>query len=169
MSNVAEFEISDSQSLQNETRVARKLIFLVFLVALKYRASRLHFEPSATANEWKLHYEESGVWVEMEPVPLHVPISREIRRMARLGFMNWLRRWSGAWFKVEKTANEGKMRLVVAGEGIDITISLHSPVSGSHEGEAVMLNLPTTTAISVKADQFLQVYEKLVDLEGADL
>src|SRR5438105_301035 len=80
----ASIKIDSHSALSGSVRV-RQLVYLVLLRAIKDRATEVHFEPSAPDGEWKLRYHVAHAWYELVPVPLHVPISKEIRKLAGLG------------------------------------------------------------------------------------
>jgi type IV pilus assembly protein PilB len=63
---------------------ARKLVYLVFLLAIRDKASDIHFEPFE--NEYRMRYRADGRLLEMTPPPRHLAdeIAEHIKSLAKL-------------------------------------------------------------------------------------
>src|SRR5205085_342126 len=98
MSSYAVVEIGGSQAVDHQVP-ARKLVYLMLLLAVADQATEVQLEPSLTDEGWNVRYLVGGICYEMVPVPLEIPISRTIRRMARLGRTDGLLRRFVPWAK----------------------------------------------------------------------
>lgn len=112
----------DSHAALSASAPVRKLVYMVVLLAIKDRATEVQFEPSSLEGVWKIRCMIDGAWYEMVPVPLQLPISQEIRRLAKLGLTHrlWtlLRRFTRGAVEPEV-----RVRLLVAGRAVDLGIT----------------------------------------------
>ena len=90
----------------------RKLLNTIFLLAIKDRASDLHFEPFE--NEFKIRIRADGVLYEMVPPPRHLAnaITTRIKVMADLDIAE------------RRMPQDGRIELSVGGHPIDMRVSI---------------------------------------------
>ena len=90
----------------------RKLINMVMLLAIKDRASDIHFEPFE--DEYKLRYKCDGVMYEMIPPPRHLAnaIATRIKVMANLDIAE------------RRLPQDGRIELNVGGNRVDMRVSI---------------------------------------------
>ena len=135
---------------------ARRLICLVLLLAVKDRATEVRFEPSESEGVWKLRYKVSGVWEELAPPPLILPISAEICRMVA--------KWSGFLWRHRPFASlnnksvriERTLRSIIAGKRLEVMVTVDLGRSGMPG--LVILRLPIESVPAEEAEQILRVY-----------
>ncbi len=103
----------------------RKLLNMVFLLAIKDHASDLHFEPFE--NEFKIRIRADGVLYEMVPPPRHLAfaITTRIKVMADLDIAE------------RRMPQDGRIQLSVGGHPIDMRVS----VLPTMFGESVVLRI----------------------------
>lgn len=104
----------DLESLmeQADTAPVRKLLNMVMLLAIKDRASDIHFEPFE--DEYKLRYRCDGVMYEMVPPPRHLAaaIATRIKVMANLDIAE------------RRLPQDGRIELNVGGNPVDMRVSI---------------------------------------------
>jgi type IV pilus assembly protein PilB len=104
----------DLSSLQEIADAApvRKLINMVFLLAIKDKASDIHFEPFE--DEYKMRYRCDGVLYEMVPPPRHLAmaISSRIKVMSNLDISE------------RRLPQDGRIELNVGGNPVDMRVSI---------------------------------------------
>ncbi len=90
----------------------RKLLNMVMLLAIKDRASDIHFEPFE--DEYKLRYRCDGVMYEMVPPPRHLAaaIATRIKVMANLDIAE------------RRLPQDGRIELNVGGNKVDMRVSI---------------------------------------------
>lgn len=90
----------------------RKLLNMVMLLAIKDRASDIHFEPFE--DEYKLRYKCDGVMYEMIPPPRHLAnaIATRIKVMANLDIAE------------RRLPQDGRIELNVGGNRVDLRVSI---------------------------------------------
>ena len=90
----------------------RKLINMVMLLAIKDRASDIHFEPFE--DEYKLRYKCDGVMYEMVPPPRHLAaaIATRIKVMSNLDIAE------------RRLPQDGRIELNVGGNRVDMRVSI---------------------------------------------
>ncbi len=90
----------------------RKLINMVFLLAIKDRASDIHFEPFE--DEYKMRYRCDGVLYEMVPPPRHLAmaIASRIKVMSNLDIAE------------RRLPQDGRIELNVGGNPVDMRVSI---------------------------------------------
>jgi type IV pilus assembly protein PilB len=96
----------------------RKLLNMVMLLAIKDRASDIHFEPFE--EEYKLRYRCDGVMYEMVPPPRHLAnaISTRIKVMANLDIAE------------RRLPQDGRIELNVGGNRVDMRVSIMPTMFG---------------------------------------
>jgi type IV pilus assembly protein PilB len=114
----------------------RKLLNMVFLLAIKDHASDLHFEPFE--NEFKIRIRADGVLYEMVPPPRHLAfaITTRIKVMADLDIAE------------RRMPQDGRIRLSVGGHPIDLRVS----VLPTMFGESVVLRILDRSVIMLDLD-----------------
>lgn len=104
----------DLESLMEmqEAAPVRKLLNMVMLLAIKDRASDIHFEPFE--EEYKLRYRCDGVMYEMVPPPRHLAmaISSRIKVMSNLDIAE------------RRLPQDGRIELNVGGNQVDMRVSI---------------------------------------------
>src|SRR5205807_2529629 len=95
-----------------EAAPVRKLINMVFLLAIKDKASDIHFEPFE--DEYKMRYRCDGVLYEMVPPPRHLAtaISSRIKVMSNLDIAE------------RRMPQDGRIELNVGGNRVDMRVSI---------------------------------------------
>ena len=104
----------DLENLMEEADAApvRKLLNMVMLLAIKDRASDIHFEPFE--DEFKMRYRCDGVMYEMVPPPRHLAnaISTRIKVMSNLDIAE------------RRLPQDGRIELNVGGNTVDLRVSI---------------------------------------------
>ncbi|HEX3315390.1 MAG TPA: ATPase, T2SS/T4P/T4SS family [Gemmataceae bacterium] len=102
----------DSLMEMQDAAPVRKLLNMVMLLAIKDRASDIHFEPFE--EEYKLRYRCDGVMYEMIPPPRHLAaaISTRIKVMANLDIAE------------RRLPQDGRIELNVGGNQVDMRVSV---------------------------------------------
>jgi type IV pilus assembly protein PilB len=97
---------------QAEQAPVRKLLNMVMLLAIKDRASDIHFEPFE--EEYKLRYRCDGVMYEMVPPPRHLAnaIATRIKVMSNLDIAE------------RRLPQDGRIELNVGGNRVDMRVSI---------------------------------------------
>jgi type IV pilus assembly protein PilB len=158
MSDTSVIEIDGQAALAGGPPV-RRLVYMVLLLAVKDRATEVRFEPSPPDREWKLRYHVDRVWYEMVPVPLRVPISREVGRLAGLGLARRLRSSLARLVTGSRPAQETRVRLRVAGRAVDLGVTIGpAEVGGAGRADAVAVRLPEGDLPSEEARRILTEY-----------
>ncbi|HXG09616.1 MAG TPA: ATPase, T2SS/T4P/T4SS family [Gemmataceae bacterium] len=116
-----------------EAAPVRKLINMVFLMAIKDRASDIHFEPFE--DEYKMRYRCDGVLYEMVPPPRHLAmaISSRIKVMANLDIAE------------RRLPQDGRIELNVGGNPVDMRVS----VLPTMFGESVVIRVLDRTTVQL--------------------
>jgi len=111
----------------------RKLINMVFLLAIKDKASDIHFEPFE--DEYKMRYRSDGVLYEMVPPPRHLAtaISSRIKVMANLDIAE------------RRLPQDGRIDLNVGGNRIDMRVSILPTMFG----ESAVIRVLDRTVVSL--------------------
>ncbi len=102
----------DEMMSEADAAPVRKLINMVMLLAIKDRASDIHFEPFE--EEYKLRYRCDGVMFEMVPPPRHLAmaISTRIKVMSNLDIAE------------RRLPQDGRIELNVGGNQVDMRVSI---------------------------------------------
>jgi type IV pilus assembly protein PilB len=129
-------DLDTLEELQDSAPV-RKLINMVFLLAIKDRASDIHFEPFE--DEYKMRYRCDGVLYEMVPPPRHLAmaISSRIKVMANLDIAE------------RRLPQDGRIELNVGGNPVDLRVS----VLPTMFGESVVIRVLDRTVVSLDLDK----------------
>ncbi len=111
----------------------RKLINMVFLLAIKDKASDIHFEPFE--DEYKMRYRCDGVLYEMVPPPRHLAmaISSRIKVMSNLDIAE------------RRMPQDGRIELNVGGNPVDMRVSILPTMFG----ESVVIRVLDRTVVSL--------------------
>jgi type IV pilus assembly protein PilB len=111
----------------------RKLLNMVLLLAIKDRASDLHFEPFE--DEFKIRIKADGVLYEMVPPPRHLAfaITTRIKVMANLDIAE------------RRLPQDGRIELTVAGHPIDLRVA----VLPTMFGESVVMRVLDRSVVSL--------------------
>src|SRR5438128_5483388 len=111
----------------------RKLINMVFLLAIRDHASDVHFEPFE--DEYKMRYRCDGILYEMVPPPRHLAaaISSRIKVMANLDIAE------------RRLPQDGRIELNVGGNPVDLRVS----VLPTMFGESVVIRVLDRTVVSL--------------------
>jgi type IV pilus assembly protein PilB len=111
----------------------RKLINMVFLLAIRDHASDIHFEPFE--DEYKMRYRCDGILYEMVPPPRHLAmaISSRIKVMSNLDIAE------------RRLPQDGRIELNVGGNPVDLRVS----VLPTMFGESVVIRVLDRTVVSL--------------------
>jgi type IV pilus assembly protein PilB len=125
-------DLEDMLEMANEAPV-RKLINMVFLLAIKDHASDIHFEPFE--EEYKMRYRCDGILYEMVPPPRHLAsaISSRIKVMSNLDIAE------------RRLPQDGRIELNVGGNPVDMRVS----VLPTMFGESVVIRVLDRTVVSL--------------------
>ncbi|ODT98557.1 MAG: pilus assembly protein PilB, partial [Planctomycetes bacterium SCN 63-9] len=116
-----------------EAAPVRKLINMVLLLAIKDKASDIHFEPFE--EEYKMRYRVDGVLYELVPPPRHLAsaISSRIKVMANLDIAE------------RRLPQDGRIQLALGGNSVDIRVSTLPTLFG----ESVVLRILDRTVVQL--------------------
>jgi type IV pilus assembly protein PilB len=125
-------DLESLMELQDAAPV-RKLINMVFLLAIKDHASDIHFEPFE--DEYKMRYRVDGTLYEMVPPPRHLAmaIASRIKVMSNLDIAE------------RRLPQDGRIELNVGGNPIDLRVS----VLPTMFGESVVIRVLDRTVVSL--------------------
>jgi type IV pilus assembly protein PilB len=125
----------DLESLMEiqEAAPVRKLLNMVMLLAIKDRASDIHFEPFE--EEYKMRYRCDGVLMELVPPPRHLAmaIASRIKVMANLDIAE------------RRLPQDGRIELNVGGNPVDMRVS----VLPTMFGESVVIRVLDRTVVQL--------------------
>ena len=118
-----------------ESAPVRKLINMVFLMAIREKASDIHFEPFET--EFKIRIRADGVLYELVPPPRHLAfaITTRIKVMSNLDIAE------------RRLPQDGRIQLSVGGHPVDFRVSILPTMFGESavvrvlDKSVIMLNL----------------------------
>ncbi len=116
-----------------EAAPVRKLLNMVLLLAIKDKASDVHFEPFE--EEYKMRYRVDGVLYELVPPPRHLApaISSRIKVMANLDIAE------------RRLPQDGRIQLAIGGNQVDIRVSTLPTLFG----ESVVLRILDRTVVQL--------------------
>jgi type IV pilus assembly protein PilB len=125
-------DLESLMELQDAAPV-RKLINMVFLLAIKDHSSDIHFEPFE--DEYKMRYRCDGTLYEMVPPPRHLAaaIASRIKVMANLDIAE------------RRLPQDGRIELNVGGNPVDLRVS----VLPTMFGESVVIRVLDRTTVSL--------------------
>ena len=115
----------DAIEEMSEAAPVRKLLNMVLLLAIKDKASDIHFEPFE--EEYKMRYRVDGILYELVPPPRHLApaIASRIKVMANLDIAE------------RRLPQDGKIQLALGGNSVDIRVSTLPTMFG----ESVVLRI----------------------------
>src|SRR5262249_5295831 len=130
--NETSIDLESLMEIQDAAPV-RKLINMVFLLAIKDHSSDIHFEPFE--DEYKMRYRCDGVLYEMVPPPRHLAmaISSRIKVMSNLDIAE------------RRLPQDGRIELNVGGNQVDMRVS----VLPTMFGESVVIRVLDCTNTSL--------------------
>jgi len=111
----------------------RKLLNMVLLLAIKDKASDIHFEPFE--EEYKMRYRVDGILYELVPPPRHLApaIASRIKVMSNLDIAE------------RRLPQDGKIQLALGGNSVDIRVSTLPTMFG----ESVVLRILDRTVVQL--------------------
>ena len=126
------FDIGSDDELVNSSPI-RKLLNMVLLLAIKDKASDIHFEPFE--DEFKIRVKADGVLYEMVPPPRHLAnaIVTRIKVMANLDIAE------------RRLPQDGRIELNVGGNPVDLRVS----VLPTMFGESVVMRVLDRTVVQL--------------------
>lgn len=139
-------DLASLQELQDAAPV-RKLLNMVMLLAIKDRASDIHFEPFE--DEYKMRYRCDGVLYELVPPPRHLSmaIASRIKVMSNLDIAE------------RRLPQDGRIELNVGGNQVDMRVS----VLPTMFGESVVIRVLDRTVVQLDLDRIGMEPEMLSD------
>ena len=125
-------DIGSEDELVNATPI-RKLLNMVLLLAIKDKASDIHFEPFE--DEFKIRVKADGILYEMVPPPRHLAnaITTRIKVMANLDIAE------------RRIPQDGRIELNVGGNPVDLRVS----VLPTMFGESVVMRVLDRTVVQL--------------------
>ncbi len=125
-------DLADAMEMA-EAAPVRKLINMVFLLAIKDKASDIHFEPFE--DEYKMRYKADGVLYEMVPPPRHLAnaISTRIKVMSNLDIAE------------RRLPQDGRIELNIGGNQVDMRVSILPTMFG----ESIVVRVLDRTVVSL--------------------
>ena len=120
-----------------EAAPVRKLLNMVLLLAIKDKASDIHFEPFE--DEYKMRYRVDGVLYELVPPPRHLApaISSRIKVMSNLDISE------------RRLPQDGRIELNIGGNSVDIRVSTLPTLFG----ESVVLRILDRTVVQLDLEK----------------
>src|SRR5262249_19977143 len=120
-----------------EAAPVRKLLNMVLLLAIKDKASDIHFEPFE--DEYKMRYRVDGVLYELVPPPRHLApaISSRIKVMSNLDIAE------------RRLPQDGRIELDIGGNRVDIRVSTLPTLFG----ESVVLRILDRTVVQLDLEK----------------
>ncbi|MEE3219668.1 MAG: ATPase, T2SS/T4P/T4SS family [Planctomycetota bacterium] len=132
LANDGPIDLTSVEALADSAPV-RKLLNMVLLLAIKDRASDLHFEPFE--DEFRIRVKADGVLYEMVPPPRHLAfaITTRIKVMANLDIAE------------RRLPQDGRIELAVGGHPVDLRVA----VLPTMFGESVVLRILDRTNVDL--------------------
>ncbi len=129
-------DLDDLHEMANSAPV-RKLINMVMLMAIRDKASDIHFEPFE--EEYKMRYKCDGVLLEMVPPPRHLAnaIASRIKVMANLDIAE------------RRLPQDGRIELTIGGNRVDMRVS----VLPTMFGESVVIRVLDKGNVGLSLDK----------------
>jgi len=126
------YDLTKSEELADSAPV-RKLLNMIMLLAIKDRASDMHFEPFE--DEFKVRIKADGVLYEMVPPPKHLAfaITTRIKVMANLDIAE------------RRLPQDGRIELTIGGHPVDLRVS----VLPTMFGESVVMRVLDRSAVKL--------------------
>jgi type IV pilus assembly protein PilB len=125
-------DLADAMEMA-EAAPVRKLINMVFLLAIKDKASDIHFEPFE--DEYKMRYKADGVLYEMVPPPRHLAnaIATRIKVMSNLDIAE------------RRLPQDGRIELNIGGNPVDMRVSILPTMFG----ESIVVRVLDRTVVAL--------------------
>ncbi len=129
-----------------EAAPVRKLLNMVLLLAIRDKASDIHFEPFE--EEYKMRYRVDGVLYELVPPPRHLApaIASRIKVMSNLDIAE------------RRLPQDGRIQLAIGGSSVDIRVSTLPTLFG----ESVVLRLLDRTVVQLDLNRVGMAADTLV-------
>jgi type IV pilus assembly protein PilB len=129
-----------------EAAPVRKLLNMVMLLAIKDKASDIHFEPFE--EEYKMRYRVDGVLYELVPPPRHLApaIASRIKVMSNLDIAE------------RRLPQDGRIELNIGGNSVDIRVSTLPTMFG----ESVVLRILDRTVVNLDLEKIGMPADTLV-------
>ncbi len=129
-----------------EAAPVRKLLNMVLLLAIRDKASDIHFEPFE--EEYKMRYRVDGVLYELVPPPRHLApaISSRIKVMSNLDIAE------------RRLPQDGRIQLAIGGASVDIRVSTLPTLFG----ESVVLRILDRTVVQLDLNKVGMAADTLV-------
>jgi type IV pilus assembly protein PilB len=129
-----------------EAAPVRKLLNMVLLLAIRDKASDIHFEPFE--EEYKMRYRVDGVLYELVPPPRHLApaISSRIKVMSNLDIAE------------RRLPQDGRIQLAIGGANVDIRVSTLPTLFG----ESVVLRILDRTVVQLDLNKIGMPADTLV-------
>ncbi len=129
-----------------EAAPVRKLLNMVLLLAIRDKASDIHFEPFE--EEYKMRYRVDGVLYELVPPPRHLApaISSRIKVMSNLDIAE------------RRLPQDGRIQLAIGGSSVDIRVSTLPTLFG----ESVVLRILDRTVVQLDLNKVGMAPDMLV-------
>jgi type IV pilus assembly protein PilB len=138
----------DLEALEEMAEAApvRKLLNMVLLLAIRDKASDIHFEPFE--DEYKMRYRVDGVLYELVPPPRHLApaIASRIKVMANLDIAE------------RRLPQDGRIELGIGGNSVDIRVSTLPTMFG----ESVVLRILDRTVVNLDLEKIGMPADTLV-------
>ncbi len=136
MKRETSIDLDDLQEMANSAPV-RKLINMVMLMAIRDKASDIHFEPFE--DEYKMRYKCDGVLLEMVPPPRHLAnaIASRIKVMSNLDIAE------------RRMPQDGRIELTIGGNRVDMRVS----VLPTMFGESVVIRVLDKGNVGLSLDR----------------
>jgi type IV pilus assembly protein PilB len=136
-----------------EAAPVRKLLNMVLLLAIKDKASDIHFEPFE--DEYKMRYRVDGILYELVPPPRHLApaISSRIKVMSNLDIAE------------RRLPQDGRIELAIGGNQVDIRVSTLPTLFG----ESVVLRILDRTVVNLDlnkigmAQDILDIWRQVIE------
>lgn len=145
----------DLESLEEMADAApvRKLINMVLLMAIRDKASDIHFEPFE--DEFRMRYRVDGLMMELVPPPRHLAaaISSRVKVMANLDIAE------------RRVPQDGRIELSVGGNPVDLRVS----VLPTMFGEGIVMRILDRSVVNLDLNQIgmpptvLRTFRKLIE------
>ena len=128
-----------------EAAPVRKLLNMVLLLAIKDKASDIHFEPFE--DEYKMRYRVDGVLYELVPPPRHLApaIASRIKVMSNLDIAE------------RRLPQDGRIELNIGGNSVDIRVSTLPTMFG----ESVVLRILDRSVVQLDLEKLGMTAETL--------
>jgi type IV pilus assembly protein PilB len=146
------FDLTNAEALA-ESAPVRKLLNMIMLLAIKDRASDIHFEPFE--DEFKIRIKADGVLFEMVPPPKHLAfaITTRIKVMANLDIAE------------RRLPQDGRIELTIGGHPVDLRVS----VLPTMFGESVVMRVLDRSVVKLDLEavgmnaQTLATFREVID------